>query len=207
GVATFTTTSLPAGTTSVTATFGGDTNFATSTSTAVTQTVRAATASTISLSSSPNPSTPGQAVTFTAVVTGPTGTTGTPTGTVTFLSGTQTLGTGTLNANGVATFTTTSLPTGTSTITAAYGGDNTFGPSTSAPLTQTVTTVGTGVTGFVTQLYLGLLGRLPDPAGLQFWVSALNSNQLTRIQVVQGFEQSTEYRIRILDQLYAKLLK
>jgi hypothetical protein len=46
-----------------------------------------------------------------------------PTGTVTFLDGTSTLGTGTLNSSGSATFTTSTLAAGTHQITASYGGD------------------------------------------------------------------------------------
>src|SRR5262249_8175612 len=48
------------------------------------------------------------------------------------------LGTGTLSG-GSATFTTSALAVGAHTITAAYGGDANFLPSTSAALTQTVT--------------------------------------------------------------------
>jgi len=61
-------------------------------------------ASTVTLTSSPNPAAFGQSITFTATVT--SGGSGTPTGTVTFKDGTTTLGTGTLNTSGVATFAT-----------------------------------------------------------------------------------------------------
>ena len=91
--------------------------------------------SSTALSSSPNPSTAGQSVTFTATVTG---TGGTPTGTVTFMDGGTNLGTGTLNGSGVATFSTTPLSAGSHTITAAYGGDSTFTGSTSSSVSQTV---------------------------------------------------------------------
>ncbi len=92
------------------------------------------TTSATALTSSLNPSTVGQSVTFTATVTG---TGGTPTGTVTFKDGTTTLGTGTL-AGGVATFTTTALTQGSHPITAMYNGDPTFAVSTSTVLTQVV---------------------------------------------------------------------
>ena len=62
------------------------------------------TATTTSLASSLNPSVFGQSVTFTATVVKSSGA-GTPTGTVTFQDGSATLGTGTLNASGVATLT------------------------------------------------------------------------------------------------------
>ena len=90
-------------------------------------------ATTVALASSQNPSSFGQSVTFTATVTG----TGTPTGNVTFNDGGVAIGTGALSA-GVATFTTSTLATGSHTITASYAGNVTFGPSTSQALAQTV---------------------------------------------------------------------
>jgi Bacterial Ig-like domain (group 3)/FG-GAP-like repeat/Abnormal spindle-like microcephaly-assoc'd, ASPM-SPD-2-Hydin len=84
------------------------------------------------LTSSPDPDTFGEAVTFTATVTGAGGT---PTGTVTFYDGTASLGTGTLNGSGVATLTTSALIVGVHPISAAYGGDSNFAGSNSAPTT------------------------------------------------------------------------
>jgi Big-like domain-containing protein len=63
---------------------------------------------------------------------------GTPTGTVTFLDGATTLGTGTLNSSGVATYATSTLASGAQSITAQYGGDSNFAASTSAAVTVTV---------------------------------------------------------------------
>ena len=57
---------------------------------------------------------------------------------MTFKEGTTTLGTGTLNASGVATFTISTLAAGSHSIKATYNGDATFKTSTSAVLTQTV---------------------------------------------------------------------
>jgi subtilase family serine protease len=68
-------------------------------------------------------------VTLTGKVTPASGR-GTPTGTVTFMSGSTSLGSAPL-ASGVATFSATSLPAGSQTITAVYGGDSTYTPSTS----------------------------------------------------------------------------
>jgi outer membrane autotransporter protein len=90
--------------------------------------------STVALASSLNPSEAGQAVTFTATVTGAT-----PTGTVTFKDGATVLNTVALSG-GVATLTTSSLTTGSHSITAEYGGDANNGPSASAALIQTVDT-------------------------------------------------------------------
>ena len=97
-------------------------------------------ATTTALTSSANPSTAGQSVTFTATVTGPTGNTTVPTATVSFLDGTTTLGSGTLNGSGVATYSTSTLSAGSHSITAVYGGDSNFSGSTSAVLTQVVNT-------------------------------------------------------------------
>ncbi|MCU1302951.1 MAG: pyrrolo-quinoline quinone [Candidatus Sulfotelmatobacter sp.] len=90
-------------------------------------------------SSSLNPSTYGQPVTFTATVTSSAGA-GTPTGTVTFEQAPGTLlGTGTLTA-GVATFTTTAtqLNGGTDKILVIYNPDQNHAKSTSPTFTQTV---------------------------------------------------------------------
>jgi uncharacterized repeat protein (TIGR01451 family) len=91
------------------------------------------TTSSTTLMSSLNPSLAGQSVTFTATVSGST-----PTGTVTFKDGATTLGTGTLNGTGVATFATAALTSGPHAVTAAYGGDANNASSTSSVLTQTV---------------------------------------------------------------------
>src|SRR5207302_9106770 len=68
GTATFTTSGLTAGTRSITAIYGGDANFAGSTSPVLTQTVNKAASSTSAVSSN-SPSNRGAAVTFTASVT------------------------------------------------------------------------------------------------------------------------------------------
>ena len=66
-------------------------------------------------------------VTFTATVS--TTASGTPTGSVQFLSGSTVLITDTLSG-GMATYTTTTLPAGTASITAVYSGDTNFSAST-----------------------------------------------------------------------------
>ena len=131
GVATFSTSTIALGGHNITAVYGGDTNNATSTSTALTQTVNLV-ASTTTLSSSANPSISGGSVTLTATVTGAT-----PTGTVTFKDGALTLGTGPVSA-GVATLGASSLSTGSHTLTAVYGGDTNNAPSTSSAVIQVV---------------------------------------------------------------------
>jgi hypothetical protein len=87
------------------------------------------------LASSANPAAAGTPVTFTVTVTAPTGT---PTGVVTFYDGTTFLGTATLDQNGVATFTISTLAVGDHAITAFYNGDVADGTSTSDVFTQTI---------------------------------------------------------------------
>jgi len=75
-------------------------------------------------------------VTFTATLT--SATTGIPSGTVTFFDGATQIGIGTL-LNGVATFTTSTLATGTHSITGQYVGDTNFTGATSTAITEVIT--------------------------------------------------------------------
>jgi hypothetical protein len=136
GTATFSISTLAAAAHSITVVYGGDTNFLTSTSGILTQTVKQA-ATTSSVSSSANPSGSGQAVTFTATIAAVSPGSGTPTGTVTWDDGSTVLGTVTLT-NGTASFTTSSLAVGSHSIKAVYAGDTNFKTSTSAVLNQVV---------------------------------------------------------------------
>jgi len=95
-----------------------------------------AAATTTTLTSSPNPSTNGEAVAFTALVTSSSG--APPDGeTVTFEHGTTVLGMGALSS-GSASFVTSSLPLGTTTVKAVYGGDFYFLGGTSNTAKQVV---------------------------------------------------------------------
>ncbi|MEV6128057.1 Ig-like domain-containing protein [Streptomyces violaceusniger] len=144
GQACVTTSAIPAGAHAVTATYGGNTGVAGSSASGSVTVGQATTTTT--LTSSPNPSAPGQNVTFTATVAAVPPATGTPTGTVTFvISGGPTL-TGTLNASGVATASTNALTAGPHTVIATYGGDGCFGGSTSPTITQNVVAAPTGTT-------------------------------------------------------------
>jgi len=137
GHASFATSALVAGTHSITAAYGGDSNFILSTSATLPQAVAQAVTGT-NLSSSQNPSSSGQSVSFTATVLPVAPGAGIPTGGVTFKDGSTTLGTMTLNSSGQATFTTTTLVLGTHSITAAYSGDANFIASGSAAVSQQV---------------------------------------------------------------------
>ena len=134
GQATFTTSTLTEGSHTITATYTGTTAFQPS-SGSVTQVVQRAATSTV-LTSSVNPSTVGQAVTFTATVT--SGGNPVTTGSVDFTEGATILASGVaLNASGQATFTTSTLTEGSHTITATYTGTTAFQPS-SGSVTQVV---------------------------------------------------------------------
>jgi Bacterial Ig-like domain (group 3) len=128
---------LPPGSDTVTANYSGDTNFAPGTGNVNQLVSQSGSATTVS--SSLNPSTFNQQVTFTATVAGQLG--GTPTGSVTFYDGSTTLGTAPLSA-GTAAFSTATLPVGLNSITAAYSGDTNFTGSSSSILIQHVGAVG-----------------------------------------------------------------
>ena len=132
GVATLRRTDISAGSYPLTAVYWGDTNNAQSTSAVVNQVIHATT-SAATLVASPNPSTLGQAVTFTAKITSPTFT---PTGSVTFTAGTTILGTAKLSS-GKGIFTTTSLPVGSTAVTVTYPGNASVAKS-SASVTDVV---------------------------------------------------------------------
>ncbi|MGW2324413.1 Ig-like domain-containing protein [Streptomyces sp. NPDC001700] len=112
----------------VVAVYSGDTNFLSSTGTTLIAVIQAAT--TTSVVSSPDPSTLGQSVTFTATVTPVAPGAGSPTGVMTFVIGGSGGGTFTQPVTaGVATLTLTTLGVGTHPVIAIYTGDTSFLPS------------------------------------------------------------------------------
>lgn len=136
GTATFTTSALTSGGHSISAIYLGTSNFLTSTSTSFTQVIESGTTTT-TLSSSTNPATFGQQVTLTANIAIATGS-GVASGTVSFFDGSNVIGTAVVSS-GVATLSTSSMSVGSHTLTASYSGNDNFGSSTSAALTQTIT--------------------------------------------------------------------
>jgi Bacterial Ig-like domain (group 3)/FG-GAP-like repeat len=141
GVATLNVIALPVGTDSVTASYSGDTNFATSSSSAISVTVKAV-ATTLTLTANPTTSSLGQQITLTATLS-PSVELGTnATGTVTFLNGSTTLGTATLSS-GAATLNISSLPLGVNAITASYSGNTDFAASSASAIDVTVKAVTT----------------------------------------------------------------
>ncbi|HEY7403911.1 MAG TPA: Ig-like domain repeat protein [Candidatus Angelobacter sp.] len=138
GTATLQTSSLGVGSHSITATYGGDSTYLGSASSAVSVVLRGPT--TLALASSAaNPSF-GATVTFTATLT-TTGSLTVPTGTATFKDGATTLGQSAFLDSNVTTFQTSALAVGQHTITAQYSGDATFVGSTSSGVTVTVAAI------------------------------------------------------------------
>ena len=140
GAAAFSTTALAAGSHRITASYSGDGHYGASASAVLTQAVNNDGA-TVGLTSSLDPSSPGQSVTFTAAVSPISPAAAVPTGSVVFMDGTTTLGTGVLS-NGQAAFSTSSLAVGLHTITGHYSGDSNFGSVTSGILLQRVAQAG-----------------------------------------------------------------
>jgi large repetitive protein len=128
---------LAAGTHSLSARYNGDTNFATSTSTTASHTVNQQ-STTVSLTSSANPSVNGSPVTFTATVSPNAVGSFSATGTVTFMDGGSMLAVIALS-NGSAQFGTPGLSSGAHNISAVYSGDGNFTGSSNS-VSQTVVT-------------------------------------------------------------------
>jgi len=132
GVATLTRSNLNADSYPMIAVYLGDIKNGPSESPILNQLVKATT-SAATLTSSVNPSTVGQAITFTAKVTSPTVI---PSGPVAFKAGTTVLGTAQLSS-GRAIFTTSTLPAGSTVVKVTYNGNSNIKGS-SAAVTQLV---------------------------------------------------------------------
>ena len=128
-VTVYTTAGLGGGSHSITARYNGDADDGPSTSNVITQVVNRS-ATTTTLSATPNPSRVGQLVEFDAVVSGGLGT-------MTFLDGGVTLGVVPFGGN-TAILQTSSLSAGTHTIQAVFSGDGNALGSTSNSVVQVV---------------------------------------------------------------------
>jgi predicted secreted protein len=119
---------------SITATYSGDINYATSTSPVFTETVNKALTST-SVTSSKNPVTVGKSVSYRVTVTGSDGG-----GAVAFFDGTTPISSCQIEVltSGVATCTITASRVGTHSITATYSGDARYAKSTSPAFSESV---------------------------------------------------------------------
>lgn len=139
GTATLSISTLSTGTHAITATYEATPNSASSTSAVLNEVIQPQqTTTTTTLTSSPNPATSGQTITFTATLAKLPQSPQQPTGTVTFLDGSVILGTNSLDSTGSATFTTATLDTGSHNITASYTGDAMARASISAPLVEII---------------------------------------------------------------------
>ncbi len=133
--AALTTAALIGGSHSITAIYAGNSNFFTSTSAPLVQTVKLGSTTAVTSNRLPN-STPGQQVTFTATVTS---TSGIPAGTVRFTIDGTPVGTRvTLSGLGTATYTTNALALGSHNVTATYSGNLSYVGSVSSLFTQLV---------------------------------------------------------------------
>ena len=145
GTANFTTSALANGSHSVTAAYSGGANFAASTSAATTivvsapKTPPAKTPTIVSVQPNATQLTSGQSLALGISVTRQGGT-GTPTGTLTILDGHTQLAALNLVA-GAASFSTSTLASGSHSITANYSGDSNFLASSSAVVLVTVSAV------------------------------------------------------------------
>lgn len=143
GTAELSTAGLAVGSHTITATFVGTAELATSTSSSVTQVVQLLTTTTV-ITSGTNPSEFGESVTFTAAISS----SGTPltSGTVQFSDGGTALGGPvSLAGDGTATFTTPDLSVGTHTIVATFAGTGNFATSAGS-VAQVVTPATTTTT-------------------------------------------------------------
>jgi len=140
GQAKFTTSTLTVGDHVLTANYSGNANFAAASITR-TETIKSQATPTVAITSSVNPSNVGQSVTFTVIVTPPTGSTAATGGSVTLKDGDTVIGTNTFSNTGTS-FTTSSLAAGTHNLTATYNGNASYASATGT-LTQTVKTTTT----------------------------------------------------------------
>ncbi len=132
---------LAPGAHAITAIYAGDVNYTTSTSSALLETVTAASVQAL-LTAGASSVVATKPVTFSVKVTGNGGT---PTGTVNFLDGNATLGSASL-VQGVASYTTSTLAVGSHSVTASYVGDANDVAATSNAVSVAVTAATTTVT-------------------------------------------------------------
>ena len=181
GTASFSSSTLPAGVDSITASYSGNANFTATTSAPLSLIIAGAGTTTAFTLSNSN-------LTLNANVLSLTS--GMPTGSVRFYEGQTLVGTGTL-ANGLASFTITALPAENLPVSAKYSGDTNFTQSASQPIpilsiipaqtSLTVPVAGTisdsitllAASGFSGTLQLSCVG-LPQNATCSFQAASVN---------------------------------
>jgi ELWxxDGT repeat protein len=123
----------------------------------------------------------GNPVTLSATVA-PVGGSGTPSGTVIFKDGSTTLASKvTLNASGIATFSTSALGVGNNTITAVYSGDSKFLTSTSSNTVLVISPAVTGTTVTQSGTVTLTASFSPHPSTISVKPLAGNINAGTRL--------------------------
>jgi hypothetical protein len=145
GTATFTYSGLAAGTYTITAVYGGDTDDQGSTGTNAAQLVVGTIPTFTDLGFSTSNGALPQTILVATVLNSTGGPTPTPTGTVTFSNGTTVVGSAPLDSSGVATL-VSNLATGSYSIIAYYSGDLLHGTSTSPAVTVIVPGSGFNIT-------------------------------------------------------------
>ncbi len=177
--ATFTTSTLGVGGHNVTATYTGVTDYGGSVSTPYTQQIVLATTS-ATLTAAPLPAVAGKNVMLTGTLTS-TGVL--PTGQVTFKDGTTYIGTGTLDASGVATLSLNTLGAGPHLLSVIYGGD--------AHNSSVTATLALSISQATTTTVLSSSGT-PSVVGLPVTLrAAASGNGATPTGIVTFFQNTT----------------
>jgi Bacterial Ig-like domain (group 3) len=145
----------------------------------------------MTLTAAPNPAGLHATVTLSATISvrAPGG--GQPTGSVTFLDGTKVLGTGTIGAGGVATFTTSSLTPGVHTIRALYASTASYNGSLSAAILETVKSSSAAA---LPQMVTGSGGSISGGTQMDAWSEAAID---ALFSAVDPMEQGTGRRTRL----------
>jgi hypothetical protein len=109
---------------------------------------------------------------------------------VTFLDGTTVLGSAPI-VNGLATLTLNTLSGDTHSLSVSYAGNADYLPIVSPTISYTVIDP---LVLFVRDVYLKVLQRQADQAGVTFWVADIRAGKATRYDVAFAIEQSQESR-------------
>jgi cyclophilin family peptidyl-prolyl cis-trans isomerase len=114
---------------------------------------------------------------------------------------------GMFNVLGTHTYSTAGTFTANVTITDINtAGDVAAGTSTAMSAVTVQQAVATTNQSYVTHLYQNLLGRAPDPQGLNSFSTALDQKTLSRTQVATAILTSNESRTHEIENLYQTLL-